>query len=45
VPVSELREGARTRLRDVALVCANCHRRRPWLGVGELKELMKRATR
>jgi len=26
VPVSELKPGARTRLKDLALVCANCHR-------------------
>jgi 5-methylcytosine-specific restriction protein A len=44
VPVSELRDGARTRLSDVALVCSNCHRmlhrRRPWLGIKELRVLL-----
>jgi 5-methylcytosine-specific restriction enzyme A len=40
-PVSELRPGQKTKLGDLALVCANCHRmihaRRPWLSLGELK--------
>lgn len=44
IPVSELMEGAETRVEDIALVCANCHRmlhrRRPWLTMGELKSLL-----
>lgn len=44
VPVSELHSMRGSRLEDVALVCANCHRilhrRRPWLGVYELQELI-----
>ena len=40
-PVSELDDGGRTRLEDLALVCANCHRmihaRRPWMSVEELR--------
>jgi 5-methylcytosine-specific restriction enzyme A len=43
VPVAQLRPGQRTRLSDLALVCANCHRmihvRRPWLTVEEVKDL------
>ncbi|HEX7046617.1 MAG TPA: HNH endonuclease [Gammaproteobacteria bacterium] len=43
VPVSELTEKSMTRVRDIALVCANCHRmlhrRRPWLSMKELKDL------
>ena len=43
-PVSELRPGEKTRLSDLALVCANCHRmlhrRRPWLGMGELAQVL-----
>lgn len=43
-PVSELRPGERTKLSDLALLCANCHRivhlRRPWLTVDELKQIM-----
>jgi 5-methylcytosine-specific restriction enzyme A len=39
VPVHELRAGDRTKLADLRLVCANCHRmihaRRPWLTVEE----------
>lgn len=43
-PVSELAVGAATRISDIALVCSNCHRmlhrRRPWLSVSELGELL-----
>ena len=45
-PVSELRRHTRTRLSDLALLCANCHRmihwRRPWLSVGQLRELLRK---
>ena len=41
-PVSSLGDGHRTRLEDLAIVCANCHRmihrRRPWLSLQELRE-------
>jgi putative restriction endonuclease len=44
VPVSELKEGQKTRVEDIALVCSNCHkmlhRRRPWLSKEELKKLI-----
>jgi 5-methylcytosine-specific restriction protein A len=44
-PVETLAEGHKTHLNDLALVCANCHRiihrRRPWLSVASLKELME----
>jgi len=40
-PVSEIVPGERTSLKDLALLCANCHRmihrQRPWLNVDELK--------
>ena len=43
-PVSELGNGAVTRLEDLALVCASCHRmihaRRPWLGMDELRAMV-----
>jgi|WetSurMetagenome_2_1015567.scaffolds.fasta_scaffold69466_2 5-methylcytosine-specific restriction enzyme A len=46
-PVSTLAENAKTRLEDLALLCANCHRMihaaQPWLEVGELKELLSKA--
>jgi 5-methylcytosine-specific restriction enzyme A len=39
-PLAELRPHAKTRLSDLALVCANCHRmihrRAPWLSLSEL---------
>lgn len=44
IPVSELHsDGEETKKEDISLVCSNCHRmlhkRRPWLGIGELKKL------
>ena len=45
VPVSELTPNQRKRLQDLSLVCANCHRvihrRRPWVSVAELSNLVK----
>ncbi|MTP84973.1 restriction endonuclease [Turicibacter sanguinis] len=45
IPVSELNDGDETKLEDIILVCSNCHRmlhrRRPWLKVSELHELLK----
>jgi 5-methylcytosine-specific restriction enzyme A len=42
-PVYSLRPGDRTKLSDLAAVCANCHRmihaRRPWLSLDELKRI------
>lgn len=44
-PVSSLMDGDKTNLRDLALVCSNCHRvihrRRPWLSLDELKNLLR----
>jgi 5-methylcytosine-specific restriction enzyme A len=41
VPLSDLRPGTRTRLNDLALVCANCHRmihrKAEWLSMDELR--------
>lgn len=46
-PLSELKSRQTTKLTDLSLVCANCHRmihrKRPWLSVEELREL--RASR
>jgi 5-methylcytosine-specific restriction protein A len=43
-PVETLVEGSRTRLEDLALLCANCHRMvhaaRPWLTVDQLRSLV-----
>jgi len=43
-PVSELISGEKTHIRDLALVCADCHRmihrKRPWLSLSELKDLI-----
>ncbi|WP_328938645.1 HNH endonuclease [Streptomyces tauricus] len=47
VPLHEAGEG-RTRLSDLALICANCHRmihrRAPWPTPGELRRLIQEAT-
>lgn len=44
-PVHTLRPGDRTRLAELAMVCANCHRmihaRQPWLSVAELRDLLR----
>lgn len=44
-PLHTLRPSDRTRLSELALVCANCHRmlhaRRPWLTIEELRELVQ----
>lgn len=44
-PISQLPEGYRTKIEDIILVCSNCHkmlhRRRPWLKIEELKDLLK----
>lgn len=43
-PLHQLAENHTTRVSDLALLCANCHRmihaRRPWLTVAELSELL-----
>ena len=45
-PVHELRPGERTKLSDLALVCANCHRMihrsRPWLSLKQLRYAIHR---
>lgn len=42
-PVSEMTIGEETKIEDIAMVCANCHRmlhrRRPWLTIEELAKL------
>ncbi len=42
-PLSELQPGAKTKLKDLALICANCHRiihRKPWLSVEDLTKVL-----
>jgi len=45
IPVCELDCGNTTKLKDVALVCSNCHRilhrKRPWLSIDKLRERLK----
>lgn len=47
VPVSEYAAETRTRLEDLSLVCANCHRilhrRRPWMTAPELRDYLSGA--
>jgi len=44
IPVSELIEDNLTKVEDIALVCSNCHsmlhRKRPWLRIKEIKEIV-----
>jgi hypothetical protein len=44
LPLSQAKSEVMTRVEDIALVCSNCHRMlhrlRPWLSMGELKNLL-----
>ncbi|MBK8640481.1 MAG: HNH endonuclease [Chromatiaceae bacterium] len=44
IPLSQLDGVRETRVEDLALVCSNCHRmlhrRRPWLGMKDLKDVL-----
>jgi 5-methylcytosine-specific restriction enzyme A len=44
VPLSEAKSPRRTKLDDLALICANCHRMihrsRPWLSLDQLRDLL-----
>jgi 5-methylcytosine-specific restriction protein A len=48
-PISQLKLGDVTKLEDLALLCANCHRmvhiKTPWLSLDELKSLMTKTTK
>lgn len=45
-PLSQLTRSTRMRLRDMALLCSNCHRmihcRHPWLSTAQLRRLVQR---
>jgi len=47
-PVSEMKEGDKTRIEDIIMVCSNCHsmihRKKPWLKADELKSLLDNST-
>ena len=49
IPVSEMKLGSKTRIQDLRCICANCHRiihrRRPWLSVDEVKNLLAEKTK
>lgn len=44
-PVHAMKDGATTKVGDLALLCANCHRMvhasKPWLSINELRKLLK----
>jgi hypothetical protein len=48
VPISELEEGAQTRVEDIVLVCANCHRmlhrKRPWISYSQLQLILNESS-
>ena len=45
LPISEVRIKQRTKLKDLALVCSNCHRmlhrKRPWLTIEQLRKIIQ----
>jgi 5-methylcytosine-specific restriction endonuclease McrA len=45
IPVEKMKPGHKTSPDDIAMLCANCHRmvhkRRPWLSMNQLKDLLK----
>jgi hypothetical protein len=47
-PITELEVEVKTKVKDVALVCSNCHRmlhrKRPWLKMKELRSLIDKKT-
>lgn len=47
MPISELKPGAKTKLENLTILCANCHRiihiARPWLSVQKLKSIICRS--
>lgn len=49
IPISEMQPGQPTKVEDIALVCANCHRmlhkRRHWLLFSEIQNALKAKTR
>jgi 5-methylcytosine-specific restriction protein A len=46
-PLADLRSSEKTKVADLAILCANCHRmihrRRPWLSLQGLRNLLRRA--
>jgi len=46
IPVSQLNDKSVSKVEDIALVCSNCHRilhrRRPWLEIEQLKDVLSR---
>ncbi|TKI46253.1 hypothetical protein FC748_18175 [Lysinibacillus tabacifolii] len=46
MPISEYTENTKTKLKDLVLVCSNCHRmlhkRRPWLNKEDLKKIISK---
>jgi hypothetical protein len=49
VPISQLKESTVTKIADLSLVCANCHRmlhyKRPWLSVERLRKVVLESRR
>ena len=48
MPLAELSPGTKTKLADLAIVCANCHRiihrQAPWLSLDELRRVLAAQT-
>ncbi|MBO5930993.1 MAG: HNH endonuclease [Clostridia bacterium] len=45
-PVSKMKEGEKTKIQDVAVVCSNCHkiihRKKPWLTIEQVKKIVEK---
>lgn len=45
-PVSEMKDGDKTNINDIVMVCSNCHsmlhKRRPWLNKEDVKKLIEK---
>lgn len=48
-PVSQMKDGEKTKVEDVVMVCSNCHsmihRKKPWLTISELKSILQNEKR
>ena len=48
-PVSKMKEGEKTKIEDVAVICSNCHRmihrKKPWLTIDQIRKQMRKAKK
>jgi putative restriction endonuclease len=45
-PISKMKDGDKTKIEDIVMVCSNCHsmmhRKKPWLTVEQVKKIVKK---